>query len=235
MSGFGEKFVHAIRRGSFCALIVIVAMPLLVAARAGQQSFELKLGIITSAAFNDALLGARMSLTEAQRAAQLLGGAVSATELVVTPSTTSDDVAEWLHKHEINATVVATDSTTLSAIAPALTARAIPVLSVHARAGGSREFELLPDCEVWKATLDPFGAAQLNARYQVANRAAMTSQAWAGWFAVKALWESASRLRTADPDRVSEFLGSSRAQFDGHRGQLLSFDAQSRTLRVPCL
>ena len=63
----------------------------------------------------------------------------------------------------------------------------------------------------------------------------MTSAAWAGWFGVKALWESASRLHSAQPYTLFAFLVSARARFDGHRFQPLGFDTQTHLLNVPCL
>ena len=68
------------------------------------------------------------------------------------------------------------------------------------------------DCALWHASLDRFGAEQLNDRFRAAGFE-IDDPLWLGWFAVKLLWEAGVRDRSA------------RAMsFDGHRGVPLHFN-----------
>jgi hypothetical protein len=88
----------------------------------------------------------------------------------------------------------------------------------------------MPADEVlWHPTLDRFGASELNERYLRRYEEGMTSEAWAGWTAVKALVESALRRR---PDE-NPCAALARLRFDGHKGRPLHFDAASRVLSQP--
>ncbi|HEX6560122.1 MAG TPA: hypothetical protein VF021_11685 [Longimicrobiales bacterium] len=250
MSGFGEKIVHdgPASAGSFCArrdfLKGMLAAPaFLRVLLAG--SFELRLGIIYDDASTDALRGARMSVRESTRAAALLGANLTAVELRLKADTTAGKAAAWLASNHVAAVVTACTSPRLAQLLEplmrahvvAVNAAAPPdtvpglcktdVLSVVP--AGSRQSQ---GTVVWDATLERFGAAQLNARYQAANHSAMTSRAWCGWFAVKLLWESATRAGSADAPALRAFLASTRAAFDGHKGAMLRFD-ETRVLRQP--
>ena len=57
----------------------------------------------------------------------------------------------------------------------------------------------------------------------------MSSRAYAGWVAVKALLESALRAR----GRGDRSASLARLRFDGHKGRPLFFDPQTRILRQP--
>lgn len=83
--------------------------------------------------------------------------------------------------------------------------------------------------EEWHASLRKFGALELNDRYIRAVGRPMTSQAWRGWFAVKALVETYLR-DPENPDACSELASMT---FDGHKGRPLAFDRDSRGLRQP--
>jgi len=85
---------------------------------------------------------------------------------------------------------------------------------------------------LWHASLEKFGAQQLNDRYRAATGSPMTSAAWAGWFGVKALFESAMRTKSVDAATVTAYLRAPTTQFDGHKGAPLSFDAAG-ILRQP--
>ena len=81
---------------------------------------------------------------------------------------------------------------------------------------------------LWHHDLHRFGARQLTDRYLAEYDTAMTSDAWEGWMAMKAAWESGLRARDGD---VAAAL--SRGGFDGHKGAALRFDPGDRTLRQP--
>ncbi len=72
----------------------------------------------------------------------------------------------------------------------------------------------------WHPSLERFGAAQLSDRFRAQYGDPMTSDAWAGWMAVKILWESSLRA-----DTTAEGLRSAiaRSGFDGHKGRALRF------------
>ena len=86
---------------------------------------------------------------------------------------------------------------------------------------------------LWHPALRRYGAAQLNARHRARFDAPMDSHAWAGWMAMKIIWESASRLDRSRGDTLADWLVSSRARFDGHKGRALFFDPATHELRQP--
>ena len=193
------------------------------------RGIDLRIGLKSTANDDDVLAGARMAESEAARAAMLLNANVrlvqSAAEvmplmiLASTDAALADDVRQLA-----GATVI------ISATAPPLVCapnvlHLQPARAQCEQAGGR--------CELWDGNREKFGAAQLNDRYRAANHAAMTSNAWAGWFAVKLLWESALRTRSDDASEIAAFLLSERAAFDGHKGELLRFAPASRLLQQP--
>ncbi|CAN5725101.1 hypothetical protein BH23GEM7_BH23GEM7_22680 [soil metagenome] len=95
------------------------------------------------------------------------------------------------------------------------------------RAGGGERPAL------WHHELERFGAGQLNDRYRARFGRAMEPLAWAGWMAVKVLWEAAARARATDAAALLAFLESGRARFDGHKGTQLSFRRWDHQLRQP--
>jgi hypothetical protein len=85
----------------------------------------------------------------------------------------------------------------------------------------------------WDASLDRFGADTLNQRFAARFHTPMSADAWLGWFAVKALWESSLRTRSTASEELREYLARESTQFDGHKGRPLSFRAWDRQLRQP--
>ena len=81
----------------------------------------------------------------------------------------------------------------------------------------------------WLPSLDRYGASDLNERFQRLFHTPMTASAWSGWFAVKALVESA--LRGNSGATACDAL--TRARFDGHKGTPLFFDPDTRELQQP--
>lgn len=89
------------------------------------------------------------------------------------------------------------------------------------------------EAAAWDSRLERFGADQLNQRFRARFGEEMDSQGWAGWFAVKVLWESSLRARSTVPTMLMQYLRSDAAQFDGHKGRPLSFRAWDHQLRQP--
>ena len=84
--------------------------------------------------------------------------------------------------------------------------------------------------ELWHHSLERFGARQLSDRYAQRYGTPMTSDAWEGWMAIKAAWESAVRARDGSAAAVLE-----RGTFDGHKGVALRFGTGDRILRQPVI
>lgn len=87
--------------------------------------------------------------------------------------------------------------------------------------------------ELWHASLERFGAGQLNDRFRARFRKPMDSAAWAGWFAVKVVWEASQRARVVAGDAIASFLERDTTAFDGHKGVPLSFRRWDHQLRQP--
>jgi Periplasmic binding protein len=86
---------------------------------------------------------------------------------------------------------------------------------------------------LWHPALERFGAAQLNDRYRARWGGGMDGPAWAGWMAVKLVWEASLRARTTEAADIRAYLERAGTQFDGHKGWPLSFRAWDHQLRQP--
>ena len=95
----------------------------------------------------------------------------------------------------------------------------------------------LPDAtsrvELWHASLERFGAEQLNQRFMRRFGVAMDSDAWAGWIAMKIVSECALRAEDTSPIALRRALADPKAHFDGHKGRPLSFDPHDGALIQP--
>lgn len=87
--------------------------------------------------------------------------------------------------------------------------------------------------ELWSSELERYGAAQLNDRFAAATHLSMNGLAWAGWFAVKVVWESMLQMKGKGAGGLKEYLLKSSTQFDGHKGAPLSFRESDHQLRQP--
>jgi ABC transporter substrate binding protein (PQQ-dependent alcohol dehydrogenase system) len=87
--------------------------------------------------------------------------------------------------------------------------------------------------QAWDTSLTRFGADTLNQRFLTRFHEPMTSAAWASWFAVKVIWESALRQKSADAQQIADYLVRETTQFDGHKGTPLSFRSWDHQLRQP--
>ena len=86
---------------------------------------------------------------------------------------------------------------------------------------------------LWSARLEKYGASQLNDRFGAAEGAPMRSGDWAGWFAIKAIWESFLRTGKADAVTIARHMSTDGVTFDGHKGAPLSFRTWDHQLRQP--
>ena len=87
--------------------------------------------------------------------------------------------------------------------------------------------------ELWHASLERYGAAQLNDRFAARFSRPMTSLAWAGWMAVKVAWETSLRAQSVEPAKLLAVLRKEETRFDGHKGAPLSFRKWDNQLRQP--
>lgn len=86
---------------------------------------------------------------------------------------------------------------------------------------------------LWAATLERYGASQINNRFRAKYGVPMDGGAWAGWVAVKIASEAALRLRSVNPGLMAAFLENPSTSFDGHKGWPLSFRSPDHQLRQP--
>ena len=101
-------------------------------------------------------------------------------------------------------------------------------------AGAVRRDALRGDSAVlWSASLEKYGASQINERFRSRYNLPMDGSAWAGWIAVKIAAEAALRAQSTRPVALVAYLEASSTSFDGHKGWPLSFRASDHQLRQP--
>ncbi len=124
-----------------------------------------------------------------------------------------------------------------SASADALRARCSPfvfhvaasdAMRRRAAAGGAEG----TTAEMWDASLERFGAGQLNDRFRETG-GGMGSAEWAGWMSVKIAWEAYLRRPEGSASAIAEWLARVATHFEGHKGAPLSFRAWDHQLRQP--
>jgi hypothetical protein len=160
----------------------------------------------------DAAAGVAMGIAEAKRAAELLGRRIAwKTSPAGADATISAD-----------AIVVGNCRYTMMPAKPALDARLDAwAAKQKAPTAGTEKLAV----EAWHHSLTKFGAAELNERYERFASRFMTSDAWLGWCAVKALteaWLQAGGALCRSLDAL---------EFDAHKGEPLRFE--DRALRQP--
>jgi ABC-type branched-subunit amino acid transport system substrate-binding protein len=106
-------------------------------------------------------------------------------------------------------------------------------LAAHRSGEDSDDAAEAAEAVLWHPSLARFGAAQLIDRFRARFGGGMDAAAWAGWMAVKALWEASLRARTVDPNELRAYLVRESTRLDGHKGWPLSFRAWDRQLRQP--
>jgi hypothetical protein len=197
---------------------------------------------------SDHRLGFDLGVDEAQHAATMFGATVETRPLAAPQSSDRDLTAivgatdlqtsiAWIkHAAAIN-TLFINVGCTNDALRDADCSRSafhvIPSDAMSRDAIASAHVGENPDVRAWDSTLKRFGADTLNKRFTARFHQPMNSAAWAAWFAVKVLWESALRQRSGDASAVSDFLMRDTTQFDGHKGSPLSFRSWDHQLRQP--
>jgi len=87
--------------------------------------------------------------------------------------------------------------------------------------------------EAWHWTWDRDGGANLSRRFRRMAQRPMRGEDWAAWIGVKAIIETALRVRTADFTKVAAHLKSADFRVDGSKGQALTFRPWDNQLRQP--
>jgi ABC-type branched-subunit amino acid transport system substrate-binding protein len=235
--------------------LALASAALLAAAPLAAQAVDtLRIGLVVTAAADSAseaaraMDGVRFGVEEADRSARLFGRAVA---LVV-----GDDAERLIDGGRVQALVGGVDGTgcerlmetaarrgivfvNVGCAADALRGRECARTAFHVAASERMRADALRaagaegEVLLWHPSLAKFGAEQLMDRYRARAGAAMTSSAWAGWFAVKALSEASLRARSSDPARLIAYLERDGTQLDGHKGRPLSFRPWDHQLRQP--
>ena len=206
----------------------------------------LRVGRVPSSPSDDQRLGYELGLDEARRAASLFGGVIEDVSLdsaqspsrglsaIIGGGDTSASNA-WIRRAAQDRTLYMNVGCTSDALRGADCSRA--AFHVAPSDAMLRDAAALShaagDPMAWSSTLARFGADTLNQRFTSKFRRPMTSSAWASWFAVKILWESALRARSGDAEQIASYLTRATTQFDGHKGSPLSFRAWDHQLRQP--
>jgi hypothetical protein len=203
----------------------------------------LRIGILGGgSAAGDRHDGAWLGIDEARQAARLFGGSA---ELVPIPNPAriprdltaiigNDRDADYrrLAAGPSGPLVMNVGSTSDALRGASCAARLFHVFASEAMVRDARqEAPAATDIVVWDGSLARFGADTLNGRFEARFGKPMTPHSWAAWFAVKALWESSLRMKSAEPARIAEYLLRPTTQFDGHKGRPLSFREWDHQLR----
>jgi ABC-type branched-subunit amino acid transport system substrate-binding protein len=221
-------------RRTFLSALAGGALPALARRRrAAGAAPRLRVGLVRPGAAHDPdhEHGATFGLEEIRRAADLLGGAVDA----VRDPTSLAGLAAVVGGH---------DDPSARRLAEAAARAGVVFVNVGAGDAALRDAGRWPTtfhvalpashepagALLWHPSLSRYGAAQLNERYRRRFARPMTGPAWAGWMALKLLWEAALRADGGDGAALARRLASPDARFDGHKGRPLAFDARTHQL-----
>jgi hypothetical protein len=181
------------------------------------------------------LRGVTLGIEEARLTAQLFGWEVSTVRHP--DSLSAEDALRFLERAKVTAIVGNLTAGLQNSREASEDAVMIDVEPRRFEAGcGDRRFHVLPMVDsavAWDSSLERFGAAQLNQRYQRRFGSAMDAWAWGGWMATKVVLDAVLKTKTSEPCALQRFLVSDGARFDGHKGVSLFFDPQTRQLVQP--
>ena len=213
------------------------------------HAFTLRVGFLDSAtdAARSQRQGFELGFDEATHAAQLFGGAIEASVITEQSSDTrglaavigGDDTAHcttWSKRATADGFLfMNVGCTTDDVRGRACSRSAFHVIPSDAMYRDARAMagNTAGEPTAWSASLSRFGADTLNQRFSRRFNRPMTADAWAAWLAVKILWETGLRQRSGDAQALATFLERDSTQFDGHKGQPLSFRTWDHQLRQP--
>jgi len=87
----------------------------------------------------------------------------------------------------------------------------------------------------WHRSLEQWGGTQLQRRFQKAANRWMRERDYTGWLAGRAIGESVTRVGSADPKALRDYMLSDNFQLAGFKGQGLTFRHWDQQLREPIL
>lgn len=85
----------------------------------------------------------------------------------------------------------------------------------------------------WHKTVETFGAAQLQKRFEELAGRWMNDRDFAAWMAVRSLAAAVTKLRAAEPQAIRTLALSADLPLDGFKGRKLSFRPWNGELRQP--
>ena len=85
----------------------------------------------------------------------------------------------------------------------------------------------------WDRTIEQWGAAQLQSRFEKASGRSMQSVDFAAWAAVRAIGEAVTRTNSSSRDVVHNYILSDKFELAGFKGRPLTFRSWNGQLRQP--
>ncbi|MFZ3207110.1 MAG: branched-chain amino acid ABC transporter substrate-binding protein, partial [Pseudomonas sp.] len=85
----------------------------------------------------------------------------------------------------------------------------------------------------WHKTVETYGAAQLQKRFEAHAKRWMNDRDFAAWIAVRSIASAVSKLRQSDADAIRALALSDQLPLDGFKGRKLSFRSWNGQLRQP--
>jgi ABC transporter substrate binding protein (PQQ-dependent alcohol dehydrogenase system) len=85
----------------------------------------------------------------------------------------------------------------------------------------------------WHKTVETFGAAQLQKRFEALAGRWMNDRDFAAWMAVRSIAAAVTKLRAAEPKAIRDLALSAELPLDGFKGRKLSFRPWNGELRQP--
>ena len=85
----------------------------------------------------------------------------------------------------------------------------------------------------WHKTVETYGAAQLQKRFEALAGRWMNDRDFAAWIAVRSIASAVSKLRQDDPSAIRQLALSDQLPLDGFKGRKLSYRPWNGQLRQP--
>nr|WP_298141773.1 ABC transporter substrate-binding protein [uncultured Pseudomonas sp.] len=85
----------------------------------------------------------------------------------------------------------------------------------------------------WHKTVETYGAAQLQKRFEAHAKRWMNDRDFAAWIAVRSIAAAVSKLRRSDATAIRQLALSDQLPLDGFKGRKLSFRSWNGQLRQP--
>jgi ABC transporter substrate binding protein (PQQ-dependent alcohol dehydrogenase system) len=85
----------------------------------------------------------------------------------------------------------------------------------------------------WHKTVETYGAAQLQKRFEALTGRWMNDRDFAAWIAVRSIASAVSKLRQVDPMAIRTLEISDQLPLDGFKGRKLSYRPWNGQLRQP--